>query len=149
MGYWTTKNNCGREAAAFFYSSNRINHGSLDNWEQLRSRSGRLFIGQLGTIGQLETTVAKRPFLELGNWHQQMGHFFIGQLETTMAAQRPPIFIQATAINHGSIGNYGRGAAVFLNWATGINKRVTILDNCWKQLRPRSGRLHFLFKQLQ
>ena len=47
-----------------------------------------------------------------------MGHF-IGQLETTRAAQRPPsFFIQATATNHGSFLNYGREAAAFLNWAS-------------------------------
>ena len=70
-----------------------------------------------------------------------MGHF-IGQLETTTAAQRPPpFFIQATAINHESffdwtIGNYGREAAVFLNWATGINNGSlywTTGNNYWKQ----------------
>ena len=77
----------------------------------------------------------------------------MGQLETTTAAQRPPSFIQTNARNKGSfldwtIGNYGREAAVFLNWATGINKWVTLLDN-WKKLRPRSGCLLFLFKQLQ
>ena len=82
-----TWNNYGREAAAFL------------------------------NIGQLETTVAKRPL----SWRQLasiMGHF-IGQLEITRAAQRPPsFFIQATATNHGSFLNYGREAAAFFNWAT-------------------------------
>ena len=41
-----------------------------------------------------------------------------------------------------TIGNYGREAAAFFNWETGINKWVNLFDN-WEQLRPRSGRLLF------
>ena len=41
-----------------------------------------------------------------------------------MAAKRPPFY--------GTFGNYGREVAAFLNWASGINKWATILDN-WKQ----------------
>ncbi len=48
--WWTNRNNYGREAAAFLNSTLIINNGSfLENWMELRPRSGYLFIGQLGT----------------------------------------------------------------------------------------------------
>ena len=45
------------------------------------------------------------------NWEQL--------LRTTTVAKLPPFYW--------TIGNYGRKAAAFLNWATGINKWVTFL----------------------
>ena len=75
-------------------------------------------------IGQLETTVAKRPLSLIGqlasinlslywttgnNYGRAAAAFFL----TTTAAQRSPFYW--------AIGNFGREAAVFMNWATGIN----------------------------
>ena len=101
--YWTTGNNCGREAAAFFYSSN-----CSKIW---------IFLGQLGTTSAAKrhpfywtietTTTAKRPpswIVQLSsiingssigrdNWKQlRSGRLFIGQLGTT-AAKRLPSWI--------------------------------------------------------
>ena len=87
--YWTTKNNYGCEAAAFFWATGinkewtiankrrpqimsffwttgKNNKFLLEKWKQLRPRSGRLlktFFGQLAKIknGQLQTAAAKRP----------------------------------------------------------------------------------------
>ena len=99
--YWTTWNNNGRAAAAFFLTTTAAQRSP--------------FYWAIGNFGR-----AAAAFL---NWATGIknGHY-IGQLETTRAAQRPPsFFIQATAINNGSyldwtIGNYGREAAAFLNW---------------------------------
>ena len=109
-----TGNNYGREEAAGL---------GIICWEQLRSRSSRLFIGQMET-----TTAAKRP----PSWTLK-GHYFW----------------QATG------KNYGRDEAAAmkrLQWSgriwhllrrttTVVAKRPLFWLNKWKQLRPRSGRL--------
>ena len=99
------------------------------------------FIGQLGT-----TTAAQRPPSFIQTNAISYGSFLdwtIGNYGREVAAFGNSFWATDITCNYWTTkNNYGRAAATFLNWATGINKWVTILDN-WKQLQPRSGRLFY------
>ena len=88
--HWAlAENNYGREAAAFL----------LDNWKQLRPRSGRLLEQHLKVtifdkqLGRTTTAAMKRPhwaFAE-NNYGREAAAFLLDKRKhTTTAAKRPP-----------------------------------------------------------
>ena len=108
--------------SSFIQATAINNNGSfLDNWEQLRPRSGRLFFWTIGNYGR-----AAAAFLKLSNFNYYW--VFFGELETTTAAK---LLFFIGLLKQQLRPRSGR--IIILQFGTTVAGRLLELGNCWHQ----------------